>query len=115
MWHATQMRVQSLVLVEWLNGNSPPHSGPHNFSGQHAGFRSDHGAALHANVIAKADLTSNHAVIFNCHAAADSGLGGDDHALADIAVVSDVNHVVEFGSPANARPAQSTSVDRRVR
>src|SRR4051794_4269489 len=43
MWHATQVCIQSLVVAERLNRNSPPDTGPHNFSGQHAGFRSDHG------------------------------------------------------------------------
>src|ERR1700741_3585618 len=105
------MGVQTLVLVQRLNRNSPPHTGPHNFSWQHAGFRSNHGATLHMNVIAKAYLPADHTIIFNRDAAADSGLRRNQDPLADVAVMADVNHVVELRPPANSRAAQGSAID----
>src|SRR5438067_2828405 len=96
------MSIQSFVLIEWLNRNAPPHSRSHNFPGEDACFRSDHGAAQHANVIAEANLTADHAIIFDGNAAADPRLRGDHHALANVAVVTDVHHVVELGSFADS-------------
>src|SRR4051812_11262063 len=97
------MSIQSFVLIEWLNRNSPPHSRSHNFPGEDACFRSNHGAAQHANMIAEAHLSADHAIIFDGDAAADAGLRRDHHALANIAVVTDVDHVIELRALADAR------------
>ena len=115
VWQTTNVRIQALVLVERLNRNSPPHTGANNFARQYARLRADNRAALHANVVAKTNLSADNAVIFDRDAAADAGLSGDHYAFADIAVVSDVDHVVELGAAADSRAAQSRAIDAGVR
>src|SRR5262245_10551551 len=109
------MRIQTFVLVKRLDRNSPPNPRADNLARQNARLGSDHGAALHMNVIAETHLSADHAIIFNCDAAADSGLCGDHHPLANIAVVSDMNHVVELCAFSNPGAAQRAAIDRRVR
>ena len=66
-------------------------------------------------MIAKANLTANDAIIFDGYAAADAGLRGDDHALADVTVVPNVDQVVNLGSPPDACAAKSGAIDTSVR
>src|SRR5438105_4551193 len=99
------MRVQSFVFIQRLNGNAPPNAGTDNLPRQDAGLRSNYGAALHADVIAKADLTANHAIVFYSDAAADTRLRGDHDVLADVTVVTDMDHVVQLCSFSNPRAA----------
>src|SRR5712691_5868164 len=106
MRQANYVRIQTLVFIQRLNGDSPPNSRTYDFAWKYAGLRSNHGAALHANVIAKADLSANHAIVFDRHAAADTGLRRDHNPLANVAVVADVDHVVDLSASANARAAQ---------
>ena len=66
-------------------------------------------------MIAKADLAANHAIVFNRYAAADAGLRGNDHALADVAVVAHVDHVVELRSASNSCLSQRRAIDASMR
>src|SRR5437879_887392 len=106
------MRVQAFVFVERLNRNSPPHAGTYNLPRQNARLRAYHRAALHTDVVAESDLTANHAVIFNRHAAADSGLRRNHHPLSNVAVMTDMNHIIEFRA---ASDSATTSVCRAAR
>src|SRR5882724_7969761 len=103
MWKAADMSIQPFVFVERLNRYSPPHTRTDNLPRQNASFRSNHRAPLDKNVIAKTNLAANDAVIFNGDATADPGLRGNHDSLADVAVVSHMDHVIELGPFSNPR------------
>src|SRR2546423_13050612 len=65
-------------------------------------------------MIAEANLSADNAVIFNRDTAADSGLGGAHAPFATIAVVPDVNHVIELRSFANSSAAERAAIDRGI-
>src|SRR5438477_10724938 len=109
------MRVQAFVIIERLNRNSPPHAGTNNLPRQNARLRAYHRATLHTDVIAEPDLPANHAIIFNRHAAADAGLRSNHNSLAKVAVMTDVDQVVDLRAPADPRAAQSRAIDAGVR
>src|SRR6266568_7080247 len=109
------MRVQAFVFIERLNRNSPPYAGTNNLPRQNARLRADHRATLHTDVIAEPDLPANHAIIFNRHAAADAGLCCNHHPLSNVAVMTDVDHIIQFCSFANACAPQRPAIDARVR
>src|SRR5438128_105438 len=109
------MSIQALIFIQRLNRDAPPNSRSNNLAGQDAGFRSNDGAALHANMVAKADLPANHAIVFDGDAAADAGLAGDYHALADVAVVADMDEVIELCAAANSCASQSGPIDAGIR
>src|SRR5207245_3856738 len=113
--HATQVRVEPLVFAQWLNRNAPPHSRANDLARQYSGFRADHGAALHVDVVAETDLAADHTIVLNCHAAADSGLRRDHDALADVTVVADMDQIIHLCAPADARAPQGRPVDASVR
>src|SRR5438874_2624618 len=108
------MRVQTFVFIERLNRDPPPHAGTNNLSRQNARLRANHGAALHTDVIAETHLAANYAIIFNCHSAADAGLRGNHNSLANVAVMTDVDQVVDLRAPADPRAAQSRAIDAGV-
>src|SRR5712692_8816581 len=110
MRQAADMRVQTFVFLERLNRNAPPNTRADDLSRQNPGLRADHGAALHAYVIAKADLPADDAVIFDRDAAADAGLRGDDDPLADVAVVTHVDHIVDLGAASDARATKRRAI-----
>src|SRR6266567_2006479 len=109
------MRVQAFVFIERLNRNSPPYAGTNNLPRQNARLRADHRATLHTDVIAEADLPANHAIIFNRHAAADAGLCCNHHPLANVAVMTYMNQVVDLRAFADSRATQSRAIDAGVR
>src|SRR5262252_10072210 len=109
------MCIQPFVLLKWLNGNTPPNARPHNLARQHAGFRTNDRAALHPNVVTKAHLSADYAIILDGHTSADSGLRRDHYALADIAVVPHMDHVVEFSSFANPGTTERPAIDGGIR
>src|SRR6188474_3366449 len=100
------MRVHAFVLVQWLDWYSPPNTGTHDLPRQYSRFRSDDRAFLHARVIAESHLSANHGVVFDHDTAADSRLRRNHDALANVAVVPDVDHVVELRSTPDACAAQ---------
>src|SRR5258705_227816 len=108
------MSVHSLVIGQRLNWNSPPYSRSHDLAGKNACLRTDHRSLLHPSVIAKANLSTNHRVVFNHHTAADTRLGSDHHALTNVAVVTHVNHVVQFGTAADTSTTESRAIHARV-
>jgi hypothetical protein len=66
-------------------------------------------------VIAEANLPADHTIIFYGDAAANSSLRRNYHALTNVAVVADVNHVVELGPLSYSRAAKGASIHGRVR
>src|SRR6188474_1754204 len=66
-------------------------------------------------MVSKPDLTANHRVILDHHAATDPRLRRDHDALANVAVVTHVNHVVELRATTDARATQRSAVNARVR
>src|SRR5438132_12374468 len=112
---ALDVRVEAFVFVERLNRNSPPHAGTYNLPRQNARLRAYHRAALHTDVVAEPDLPANHAIIFNRHAAADAGLRSNHNPLAKVAVMTDMNQVVDLRAPADARSAQRGAIDAGIR
>src|SRR4030081_3594220 len=66
------------------------------------------------NVIAKTNLASDHAIIFNGNAAANARLRRDYHAFADVTVVTDVHHVINLRAAADARATQRRAIDAGV-
>ena len=66
-------------------------------------------------MIAKTNLAADDAVIFDRDTAANPGLRGNHYALSDVAVVSDMDHVVELRSFTNSRTTERATIDSRVR
>src|SRR5258705_10708177 len=108
------MSVHSLVIGQRLHRNSPPLPRPQDLAGKDARLPTNHRSLLHPGVIAKANLSANHRVVFNNHTAADTRLGSDHHALTNVAVVTHVNHVVQFGAAADSSATESRSIHARV-
>src|SRR5438128_12541099 len=109
------MRVQAFVFIQRLNRNSPPHAGTNNLPRQNARLRAYHRATLHTDVIAETHLAANYAIIFNCHSATDAGLRSNHNPLAKVAVMTDMNQVVDLRAPADARSAQRGAIDAGLR
>src|SRR6266850_7435973 len=65
-------------------------------------------------MVAKTYLATYHAVVFNNHAAADACLGGNHNALTDIAVMTNVHHVIQFGAASDPRAPQRGAIYTRV-
>src|SRR5258705_1394266 len=110
----SDVSVHSLVIRQRLNWNSPPYSRPHDLAEKNAGIGTTTRSILHPSVIAKANLSTNHRVVFNHHTAADARLSSDHHALTNVAVVTYVNHVVQFGAAADASATESRAIHARV-
>lgn len=72
---------------------------------------SDHGSRLDAGVVADADLSSHDDVVFDGDATGETGLGGDDYVFSELAIVADVDEVVDFCALANASFIESAAVD----
>jgi hypothetical protein len=66
-------------------------------------------------VIPKTNLSADHRVVFDHDAAADPRLRRNHDAFADVAVVTDVNHVVELRTASDARATQCGAIDASVR
>src|SRR5256885_7809121 len=109
------MSVHALVFIQRLDRNPPPNARPHNFPRQNTRLRTNDGAALHAYVIAESHLPANHHVVFNNYAAADSGLSGNHHSLADVAVMTYMDHVVDLRAASNSCLSQGSAIDAGVR
>src|SRR5258705_11375975 len=114
LWQTSDMSVHSLVIRQRLYRNSPPYSRPHDLAGKNACLRTNHRSLLHPGVIAKANLSTNHRVVFNNHTAADTRLGNAHHSLTNVAVVTHVNHVVQFGAGADTSATESRAIHARI-
>src|SRR5678815_3212307 len=66
-------------------------------------------------MVSKADLTAHHRVILDHHAATAPRLRREHDALANVAVVTHVNHIVELRTTPDARATQRSAVNARVR
>src|SRR2546430_5652264 len=114
MWQSLDMRVEAFVFVERLNRNSPPHAGTNNLPRQNPGLRAYHRATLHPDVIAETHLSANYAIIFNRYAATDTGLRCDHNPLANVAVMTDMNQIVDLRAATDPRAAQSRAIDAGI-
>jgi hypothetical protein len=65
-------------------------------------------------MIAYAHLAGHNHIVFDGHAAGKAGLRGDDYILSDLAVVADVDEVVDFRSAADSCFVQGSAVNSRV-
>ena len=54
------------------------------------------------NVVADADLAGDHRPVAHAAGAGNAGKGHQNHVFADIAVVADVDEVIDLGSPADS-------------
>src|SRR5882724_5959849 len=104
------MSIQAFIFIQRLDRNAPPNPGPDDLPRQNARLRADYRSTQHAYVIAKADLSADDAIIFNGNAAADAGLGRDHDAFTDVAVVSDVDHVVDLRPTPDTRATQRRAI-----
>src|SRR5262249_939386 len=78
---------------------------------QDSGFRTDHGAALHTNVIAKPNLSTNHTIVFYSDTSADSRLGRNHHAFTNVTVVTDMYLVIQLAALPYPRPPKRGAID----
>src|SRR5262249_5738490 len=62
----------------------------------------------------KSDLAADDGIVFDDSAPGDTGLSRDDDAAADLDIVRDLYQVIDFGSGADPRGSQRTTVDRGV-
>jgi hypothetical protein len=108
------MRIQSFVLVQWLNRYTPPNARSHDLSWQYSGFRSNDCAFLDSRVIAESDLTTDHGLIFNYYTSTDSCLCRNHNALANVAVMSYMDHVVELRTTTNSSTTKRCAIDTRM-
>src|ERR1039457_4744971 len=92
------------ILAHWLCGSSPENNAiaAQDFLGQDSTLAADHGSGFDAGVIADADLASHDDVVFDGDAAREAGLGGDDYVLSDLAVVANVDEVVDLRALADS-------------
>ena len=66
-------------------------------------------------MITKSDLAANHAVILDGNAATNTGLGSDNYSLADVAVVTYMDQVIELRSPPYPSLSQGRTIHARMR
>ena len=65
-------------------------------------------------MVGNADLTGKHGISFDGDAAGEAGLSRDHHIFPDLAVVTDVDKIVDFRSPADAGYVERAPVDGGV-
>ena len=65
-------------------------------------------------MLSDSDLPAQNDVVLDHDAAREAGLRGDHYVFADLAVVADVDQVVNLRAPADARDFQSAPVDGGV-
>ena len=90
-------------------------SGTHCLPGQNAGFTADDGSCFDPRLFANAGLTADDCVIANNNAAREPGLGRDSDMLPNLAIMANVNQVIELGSISDSRDPQCCPVYTRVR
>src|SRR4051812_24384275 len=66
-------------------------------------------------MVPETNLPADYSVVFDHHTAADSRLRRNHNALADVAVVADVDHVVELRAAPDARATERRAIDAGVR
>lgn len=79
-----------------------------------AGFRQDHHALSNLDMVGKGGLPRHHHVIARGTRAGNPHLAGHDIVLADLAVMGDLDEIVDFRALANARGLKSPSIDGRA-
>src|SRR5215470_6795716 len=109
------MRVHLFIFCKRLHRNSPPNTWTHNLAWQYSCFRSNYCPTLYSRVITESDLPTNHSIVFNHNATTNSGLRRDDYTLSYVAVVTDVNHIIDLRSAPNARAAKRSAVHASMR
>ena len=85
-----------------------------NFLRKNSALPPEQHAFLDAGMLADAYLSSNHNVVFNGDTAGKASLGGYDHVLANKAVVSDVDQIVDLGSAPDARRLSARTAESKL-
>src|ERR1041385_3022061 len=109
------MRIHPFIFRKRLHGYSPPTTRAHNLARQYSSFRSNNCPTLHSRVITEPNLPTNHSIVFDYNATTNSRLRCDHYPLPDVAVVTNVNHVIDLRPAPNSRPPQSRTVHTSVR
>src|SRR4051812_49006127 len=65
-------------------------------------------------MLANAHLSSDHRVVFDHNAAGKSCLRRDNHVLTNLAVVADVDEIIDLCAATNARGLECAAVNSRV-
>ena len=104
------------IFAQRLRGSSPENHAfaAQNFVGQDAALAAEHDSRFNARVFADADLAAEHHAILNSNATGEAGLRGNDDIFADLAIVADVDQVIDFRAAANARFVQRAAIDGRI-
>ncbi len=74
-----------------------------------------HHSFFDAGVLSEANLAAEHNIFLDDDAAGKTGLRGDHDILSDLAVVADVDQVVDLGAASDARDFKGAAVNGRVR
>ena len=85
------------------------------FVGKDATLATQHHSFFDAGVFADAYLAAEHDIFLDHDTAGEAGLCGDHHIFPDLAVVPDVNQVVDLGAAPDASHFESTPIDSCVR
>src|SRR5258708_1911816 len=86
----------------------------HHLRGEDAASGAKDCSAFDARLVADTDLTSDHGVILDDHAAGDAGLSGNDDVTSNAAVVADMHHVVELGAITDGSDSESCAIDTGI-
>src|SRR5260370_19042592 len=85
-----------------------------NLRREDAGSGAKDGFAFDARLVADADLTSDHGVVFDDDAAGDPGLSSDNDVTSNAAVVADMHHIVELGSITYGSDSEGCAIDAGI-
>src|SRR5579864_7553547 len=104
------------ILSHWLGRSSPEGYAfaAQNFVGQNAALTAEHHSLFDAGVLSNADLAPQHHAVLNHDAAREAGLGRNHNVFAELAVVADVDQVVDLRASTDARFVERAAVDGRV-
>ena len=75
----------------------------------------EHHSFFDVGTLSEADLAAEHNIFLDDDAAGKTGLRGDHDVLSDLAIVADVDQVVDLGAASDARDFKGAAVDGRVR
>src|SRR5581483_10666593 len=104
------------MLPQWPRGYTPDgFSRADPLSGENSAFAADDRFRIDLGFFSNTGLTADHGVVSDCDAAGKTSLRSDHYVSADIAVVRDVNQIVQLGALTNARDSEGSAVYATVR
>src|SRR4051794_23105494 len=83
--------------------------------GQNTALAADDGLRLDVRVFANSGLPADDRIIANHDATGKAGLRCDHHVLTYVAIVSDVNQVIEFSTFTEFGGTERCSINTRIR